>query len=126
VTLPKFRDFGAIFFGASPGQAVIQITNYCNASCPQCGMKKEAGIKRFQLRESTVKDMLDQCAKHGIDAVSLTGGEPFIKPSVAAVPIFLSTVRTDGCIPAVTGGMKYMRLKAPAVPNRGRENHCPR
>jgi MoaA/NifB/PqqE/SkfB family radical SAM enzyme len=78
VTLPKLRDLGAIFFGASPGQLVIQITNYCNASCPQCGMKKEAPIPRFRLREAGIKNMLDQCAKQGINAVSLTGGEPFI------------------------------------------------
>jgi MoaA/NifB/PqqE/SkfB family radical SAM enzyme len=78
VTLPKIREFGALFFGASPGQAVIQITNYCNASCPQCGMKKEAPIQRFRLHESEVKKMLEQCVEHGIDAVSLTGGEPFI------------------------------------------------
>jgi MoaA/NifB/PqqE/SkfB family radical SAM enzyme len=80
--LPKLRDLGAIFFGASPGQAVIQITNYCNASCPQCGMKKAAPIPRFQLRESQVKELLDQCAKNGVDAVSLTGGEPFINPAL--------------------------------------------
>jgi MoaA/NifB/PqqE/SkfB family radical SAM enzyme len=69
---------GAVLFGALPGQAVIQITNYCNASCPQCGMRKEAAIPRFQLRESQIKDILDQCVKNGVDAVSLTGGEPFI------------------------------------------------
>ena len=78
VTLPKLRDFGAVFSGVSPGQAVIQITNYCNASCPQCGMRKEAALPRFQLRESQVKELLDQCVKNGVDAVSLTGGEPFI------------------------------------------------
>jgi hypothetical protein len=81
VTLPKLRDFRALLFGALPGQAVIQITNYCNASCPQCGMKKEASIPRSRLHEFEVKKILDQCAKQGIDAVSLTGGEPFINPA---------------------------------------------
>jgi MoaA/NifB/PqqE/SkfB family radical SAM enzyme len=71
-----------IFHRFTPGQAVIQITNYCNASCPQCGMRKSAAIKRFQLHESQVKNVLDQCVKYGIDAVSLTGGEPFINPVV--------------------------------------------
>jgi MoaA/NifB/PqqE/SkfB family radical SAM enzyme len=43
-------------------------------------MRKSAAIERFTLHESRVKELLDQCAKNGIGAVSLTGGEPFIKP----------------------------------------------
>jgi hypothetical protein len=37
-TLPELRVPGTIFFGVSPGQAVIQIANYCNVSCPRRGM----------------------------------------------------------------------------------------
>jgi MoaA/NifB/PqqE/SkfB family radical SAM enzyme len=72
----------AILFGRLPGQVVIQTTNYCNADCPQCGMRKTAAIERFQLPENRIKQILDQCAKHGVDAVSLTGGEPFINPAL--------------------------------------------
>ncbi|MDR1908906.1 MAG: radical SAM protein, partial [Spirochaetaceae bacterium] len=69
----------AVLFGRPPAQVVIQITNYCNASCPQCGMRKSAGLERFRLDESRIKALLDQCARRGVQAVSLTGGEPFIR-----------------------------------------------
>jgi MoaA/NifB/PqqE/SkfB family radical SAM enzyme len=80
MTLRNPLDLMTVFFGGSPGQMVIQVTNYCNAACPQCGMRKTAGIKRYQLDETRLKKILDQCARNNIMAVSLTGGEPFIKP----------------------------------------------
>ncbi|MDR2069650.1 MAG: radical SAM protein [Spirochaetaceae bacterium] len=80
MTLRNPLDLMAVFFGGAPGQVVIQVTNYCNASCPQCGMRKTAGIKRHQLDKVRIRKILDQCARKGIAAVSLTGGEPFIKP----------------------------------------------
>ncbi|MDR3139530.1 MAG: radical SAM protein [Treponema sp.] len=61
-----------------PGQLVIQITNHCNGSCPQCGMRREAEIGRVKLPAETVKKALKDCAENGVDAVSFTGGEPFI------------------------------------------------
>jgi MoaA/NifB/PqqE/SkfB family radical SAM enzyme len=70
----------AVFFGGAPKQVVVQVTNYCNASCPQCGMRKTAGITRCRLGVPQLRKILDQCARNGITAVSLTGGEPFIKP----------------------------------------------
>jgi MoaA/NifB/PqqE/SkfB family radical SAM enzyme len=79
VTLRNVAELFSVLFGRLPGQVVIQITNYCNASCPQCGMRKTAAIERFRLDESRIKDILDQCARNGVEAVSLTGGEPFIR-----------------------------------------------
>jgi MoaA/NifB/PqqE/SkfB family radical SAM enzyme len=79
VTLRNITELFAVLFGRPPGQAVIQITNYCNALCPQCGMRKTAAIERFRLDESRIKKILDQCARNGVEAVSLTGGEPFIR-----------------------------------------------
>jgi len=32
-----------------PGQLVVQITNGCNASCPQCGMRVPERFKRSSL-----------------------------------------------------------------------------
>ncbi|MDR1948565.1 MAG: radical SAM protein [Spirochaetaceae bacterium] len=79
MTLRNVTELFAVLFGRLPGQVVIQITNYCNASCPQCGMRKTAAIDRHRLDEFRIKDMLDQCARNGVEAVSLTGGEPFIR-----------------------------------------------
>jgi len=64
--------------GSIPGQMVIQITNYCNAACPQCGMRKSSTIERHSLPAEKIKAFVDQCSKHGFEAVSFTGGEPFI------------------------------------------------
>lgn len=61
-----------------PGQVVIQITNRCNALCPQCGMRRIAAIDRASLSHDTVCRTLDACAAQGIQAVSFTGGEPLL------------------------------------------------
>jgi MoaA/NifB/PqqE/SkfB family radical SAM enzyme len=61
-----------------PGQLVIQITNYCNGSCPQCGMRREAKIRRAKLPVEIIRKVLRDCAENGVEAVSFTGGEPFI------------------------------------------------
>lgn len=61
-----------------PGQLVIQLTDRCNALCPQCGMRRTASYSRSRLSLDTVKRIIDACAERGVEAVSFTGGEPFI------------------------------------------------
>ena len=61
-----------------PGQLVIQTTNHCNARCPQCGMRATADIPRKRLNPVQIKRILDAAAKKGVQAVSFTGGEPFL------------------------------------------------
>ena len=61
-----------------PGQVVIQITNRCNALCPQCGMRRTADIPRASLSDDTMKSILHGCAINGVQAVSFTGGEPLL------------------------------------------------
>jgi MoaA/NifB/PqqE/SkfB family radical SAM enzyme len=99
VTLHNPLGLLAVFSGRLPGQVVIQITNYCNAACPQCGMRKTAALERFRLPENRIKNFLDQCVRHGIDAVSLTGGEPFINPAVILELLDYGTRR----------GIRYLR-----------------
>jgi MoaA/NifB/PqqE/SkfB family radical SAM enzyme len=41
-------------------------------------MRREAEIRRIRLPAETVKKVLRDCAENGIEAVSFTGGEPFI------------------------------------------------
>jgi hypothetical protein len=41
-------------------------------------MRREAEIKRARLPAETIKRVLKECAENGVDAVSFTGGEPFI------------------------------------------------
>ena len=61
-----------------PGQLVIQLTDRCNARCPQCGMRATEKFRRTTLSVDDVKRALDRAAKTGIRAVSFTGGEPFL------------------------------------------------
>ncbi len=61
-----------------PPQVVIQTTNRCNATCPQCGMRRTANIARYQLPDDTIFRILDACAARSVQAVSFTGGEPFL------------------------------------------------
>lgn len=61
-----------------PGQLVIQLTDQCNASCPQCGMRITEKFPRSRLSTDRVKRILDGAARVGVEAVSFTGGEPFL------------------------------------------------
>ena len=64
--------------GRIPGQAVIQITDRCNASCVQCGMRRANDFPRHSLDQDTVERILDAVARLGMQAVSFTGGEPLL------------------------------------------------
>jgi len=71
-----------ILQGRMPAQVVIQFTDQCNASCRQCGMRRENRFERATLSVDDTKRMLDAMAKQGVAAVSFTGGEPlmYLKP----------------------------------------------
>jgi MoaA/NifB/PqqE/SkfB family radical SAM enzyme len=69
-------------------------------------MRKTAGIKRQKLSESRVKDIINQCVLNGIDAVSLTGGEPFIE--IPETMELLDYARQRGIIYLRSGTNGYM------------------
>ena len=64
--------------GRLPGQLIIQLTDRCNATCPQCGMNIRERYPRHTLVRDDVRRMIDAAARQGIDAVSFTGGEPLL------------------------------------------------
>lgn len=64
--------------GRAPGQVVIQYTDHCNASCPQCGMRREAPFERSLLGVDRAKEIIDCAARAGVSAISITGGEPLL------------------------------------------------
>lgn len=68
----------ALLKGRLPGQAVIQITTRCNASCAQCGMSVAHAYPRHSLDPLVVDRVLDTVARLGMQAVSFTGGEPLL------------------------------------------------
>ncbi len=61
-----------------PPQLVIQMTNHCNAHCPQCGMRARSKLARSTLDRDTLKRILDAATERGVRAVSFTGGEPLL------------------------------------------------
>jgi len=62
----------------SPGQLVVQITNHCNAQCPQCGMNITHKLTRSKLAGDEVKRIIDTAARKGVRVISFTGGEPLL------------------------------------------------
>lgn len=71
-------DVVNVMRGRAPGQLIIQLTDRCNARCPQCGMRVVNRFKRTRLSVDTVKRMLDAAASRGMRMVSFTGGEPLL------------------------------------------------
>lgn len=74
---PKFISL--FFRNRVPGQLVIQITDRCNARCPQCGMRVTEPFQRSSLSVDDIKPMLESAARQGFQAVSFTGGEPLLR-----------------------------------------------
>ena len=75
LSLHHWRQFRR---GRLPCQIVIQYTDRCNASCAQCGMRKENLYPRSTAKLDEIKRLLDSAASQGIEAISFTGGEPFM------------------------------------------------
>lgn len=73
--LNRIRNF---FHRRAPGQLVIQLTDKCNAKCPQCGMRVTNRFERTQLDNDDVRRMIDAAAEKGVEALSFTGGEPML------------------------------------------------
>ena len=64
--------------GEAPGQLIIQLTDRCNARCPQCGMRVSNRFTRTRLDNGYVKRLLDAGIERGMRMVSFTGGEPLL------------------------------------------------
>lgn len=75
----KLRQFLRLLrHGRLPGQLVIQLTDRCNATCPQCGMNINERFPRHSLSQDDVKRMIDAAVERGVAAISYTGGEPLL------------------------------------------------
>lgn len=72
----RCADVVNLMRGRAPGQLIIQLTDRCNARCPQCGMRVIQRYKRTRLSTDTVKRMLDAGAKRGMRMVSSPAVNP--------------------------------------------------
>jgi MoaA/NifB/PqqE/SkfB family radical SAM enzyme len=59
-------------FRGRPRQVVVQLTDRCNARCPQCGMNVTRGGVRGDLDEAAARRIVDHCARLGVSALSFT------------------------------------------------------
>jgi len=76
--LLSWRHWTQFRRGRLPGQVVIQYTDRCNASCAQCGMRKENVYSRSTAKLDEIKRLLDSAVAQGVEFISFTGGEPFM------------------------------------------------
>ncbi|HWQ78618.1 MAG TPA: radical SAM protein [Anaerovoracaceae bacterium] len=72
------ENVSRILKGRIPGQLVIQYTDACNALCPQCGMRRTEDFKRSKLSREEIRKIIDAAAEQKVQALSFTGGEPFL------------------------------------------------
>jgi molybdenum cofactor biosynthesis enzyme MoaA len=78
---------------------VVQITDRCNARCPQCGMRVTESFARSTLATDAIKRMIDAAACRGVQAISFTGGEPLLD-----LPRLVELIRYAG-----DAGIPYIR-----------------
>ena len=74
----SWKNLRMLMRGRVPGQLIVQFSDRCNARCPQCEMRVQNKYERTTLHVSSVKRAIDAAAERGVEAVSLTGGEPFL------------------------------------------------
>ena len=77
---PVFQidNLRSVLNGRIPGQVVIQYTNNCNGTCPQCSMRKTETYPRSRLSEDEICKVIDSAVRQNVQAISFTGGEPFL------------------------------------------------
>lgn len=70
----SFNKISNLTRGRLPIQLIIQLTDYCHAKCPQCGMNTSNRFDRSRPDKDTVKKIIDTDAEERIDILSFTGG----------------------------------------------------
>ena len=88
-----------LFGNRVPGQVIIQMTDKCNALCPQCGMRRTADYQRTELEVDDMKRVIDKAVENKVEAMSFTGGEPMLN-----VDRLVSLLKYAG-----DAGIKYTR-----------------
>ena len=80
-TVPVAQDLlrlGKEFLkGGLPGQVIVQVTTACEAACEQCAYGRPGAVKKT-LPEQKVFEIIDTAAANHFQAISFTGGEPFL------------------------------------------------
>lgn len=113
-----FRQAAGLLRGRVPGQLVIQLTDRCNAACPQCGMRATARFDRSCLSMDEVRRMIDAAAEKGVQALSFTGGEPMLRFADLAELIRYAGAAGIPYIRTGTNGFFFMNGHRPDAASR--------
>ncbi len=108
-----FRTMNCLARRRAPGQVVIQVTDRCNARCPQCGMRVDQPFARTSLSDTQVRRILDAAAENRVAAVSFTGGEPMLLFQKVAGWIEHAAEKNIAYIRTGTNGFFFRDYKAP-------------
>jgi len=101
-----------------PGQLVIQVTDQCNATCPQCGMRVTETFTRHTLKTDDIKRIIDAAAAKSFQAVSFTGGETLLHPRELAHLISYAGRAGIPYIRTGTNGFLFQRPEKPGFTKR--------
>lgn len=104
--------------GRTPGQLIVQLTDACNASCPQCGMRRNAPFRRSLLLLDRCRSIIDHAADSGIQALSITGGEPLLYRTELLTLLNHATSRNIPYLRTGTNGFLFMDHEHPDYADR--------
>jgi MoaA/NifB/PqqE/SkfB family radical SAM enzyme len=115
------KVFRSILNNRVPGQVVIQITDRCNARCPQCSMRATESFTRSTLATDAIKRIIDAAASRGVQAISFTGGEPLLD-----LPRLVELIRYagDAGIPYIRTGTNGFMFRHPEKPDFSNRVSC--
>ena len=116
-----FRNAPSFLTGRTPGQLVIQTTDFCNARCPQCGMRVQEKFKRSRLDKIETFSIIDRAAENGVKAMSFTGGEPFMFEETLLECISYARLKKIPYLRTGTNGFMFMGAEKPDFLYRMRE-----
>ena len=68
-----------------PFSVLLQVTNRCNMSCSFCDFWPNAAPKKEELTLADYTRIAGELAKAGCCAVSIEGGEPFVRPDLVEI-----------------------------------------
>lgn len=97
---------------------VIQYTDQCNARCPQCGMRVTESFPRSKLSVAAVERIIDTAARRGVQAISLTGGEPMLYLEEVAALIEAAGRAGIPWVRTGTNGYFFRNSQKPGFSNR--------
>lgn len=101
--LPKIMTFSEDDpYLSAPRNAIWDVTYACNLSCPHC-LTSSGKIHKDELRTQQALFLIDKLAEAKILTLSLSGGEPFMRPDILQLLRYIS--RTNMRVDIATNGV---------------------